>query len=193
MVSFTSWCGGLPAPECADNPFGYKFSWSPRGVLLAALNAARFREAGQEVVVPGDQLLSSARPDPFESRLSLEGLPNRDSLRYEGLYGIGGAATMLRGTLRYRGFSELMRGYRAVGMLDQGPVPAEIARCDTWVSGHQHQPPLIAGTSGCRATVRGGWWRGGGKVEKAGCLPGQDDRVDGVAGLSVGERAVCKV
>ncbi len=35
IVSFTSWCGGLPAPEANDNPFGYKFSWSPRGVLLA--------------------------------------------------------------------------------------------------------------------------------------------------------------
>ena len=41
-MSFTSFCGGLPAPECADVPLHYKFSWSPKGVLLAAMNDARF-------------------------------------------------------------------------------------------------------------------------------------------------------
>lgn len=29
---------GLPAPECSDNPLGYKFSWSPRGALLNMLS-----------------------------------------------------------------------------------------------------------------------------------------------------------
>lgn len=43
VVSFTSFCGGLPAPDCAaDVPLKYKFSWSPRGVLSAALNGAKF-------------------------------------------------------------------------------------------------------------------------------------------------------
>jgi len=37
VVKFTSMCGGLPAPEAANNPLGYKFSWSPRGVLTAGL------------------------------------------------------------------------------------------------------------------------------------------------------------
>ena len=39
---FYSICGGLPAPDDNDNPFGYKFSWSPRGVVLASRNSARF-------------------------------------------------------------------------------------------------------------------------------------------------------
>ena len=47
IVSFTSFCGGLPSPDCADVPLGYKFSWSPRGVLNAALNGANFRLAGE--------------------------------------------------------------------------------------------------------------------------------------------------
>jgi len=29
VESFSSICGGLPAPEAADNPLAYKFSWSP--------------------------------------------------------------------------------------------------------------------------------------------------------------------
>jgi saccharopine dehydrogenase-like NADP-dependent oxidoreductase len=36
VVSFRSYCGGLPAPEANTNPVGYKFSWAPRGVLTAA-------------------------------------------------------------------------------------------------------------------------------------------------------------
>ena len=47
VLSFTSFCGGLPAPEAADVPLGYKFSWSPRGVLNAALNGARFKLNGE--------------------------------------------------------------------------------------------------------------------------------------------------
>ena len=47
ITSFISWCGGLPAPENSDNPFGYKFSWSPKGVLLAGLNTAKFKRDGK--------------------------------------------------------------------------------------------------------------------------------------------------
>src|SRR5690606_19819687 len=47
VYSFESVCGGLPAPEAADNPLGYKFSWSPRGVLMAARNAAKYLRDGK--------------------------------------------------------------------------------------------------------------------------------------------------
>lgn len=47
IKSFVSWCGGLPAPESSDNPLGYKFSWSPRGVLGAATRAAKYRQDGE--------------------------------------------------------------------------------------------------------------------------------------------------
>lgn len=46
ILSFLSYCGGLPAPECSNNPLGYKFSWSPRGVLLAILAQAKYRGDG---------------------------------------------------------------------------------------------------------------------------------------------------
>lgn len=40
--SFISYCGGLPAPEFSDNPLRYKFSWSPKSVLLNTLGAAKY-------------------------------------------------------------------------------------------------------------------------------------------------------
>ena len=39
---FYSICGALPAPEAADNPLKYKFSWSPKGVVMAGNNDAKF-------------------------------------------------------------------------------------------------------------------------------------------------------
>ena len=47
VVSFQSLCGGLPAPEAANNPLQYKFSWSPRGVLSAGMNSSRFLKDGK--------------------------------------------------------------------------------------------------------------------------------------------------
>jgi len=46
---FSSVCGGLPAPESAFNgePFGYKFSWSPAGVLAATRNDAQWLDGGE--------------------------------------------------------------------------------------------------------------------------------------------------
>lgn len=41
VLSFESFCGGLPAPEFSDNPLRYKFSWSPRGALLNTISSAR--------------------------------------------------------------------------------------------------------------------------------------------------------
>ena len=52
VVSFTSFCGGLPAPEAADVPLGYKFSWSPKGVLTAASNSALFKLHGEVRLLP---------------------------------------------------------------------------------------------------------------------------------------------
>jgi alpha-aminoadipic semialdehyde synthase len=102
VESFISWCGGLPAPEHADNPFGYKFSWRPQGVLSAAQNPATYLLNGQYVNVRGENLLKSARPIKIHNALSFEGLPNRNSLVYAIPYGLDGVKTMFRGTLRYR-------------------------------------------------------------------------------------------
>lgn len=117
---FTSWCGGLPAPEANDNPFGYKFSWSPRGVLLAGLNNALYLEEGKQVYVDGRWLFESAVPVGVEIEgrpAELEGYPNRNSLPYMETYGIETVERMFRGTLRNRGFSKIMARVRDLGYL----------------------------------------------------------------------------
>lgn len=125
VVSFKSYCGGLPAPEANDNPWGYKFSWSPRAVCTAGKNPARFRENGEQVDVPGPELFTCHHPLPVEGLGELEAYPNRDSLGYLDLYGLQGIDTMFRGTLRYAGWCPTLKAVVDLGMLDETPVVYE--------------------------------------------------------------------
>ena len=119
VVSFKSRTGGLPAPEANTNPLGYKFSWSPRGVLLASKNAARWREDGQEICIPGQELFDHYWRIPIEGLGELEDYPNRDSLPYLEIYGIPNAKTIYRGTLRYPGWCETLRKLVEAGWLSE--------------------------------------------------------------------------
>ena len=100
VVSFRSYCGGLPAPEANTNPIGYKFSWAPQGVLGAAVSDARYLKDGQVVDVPGDELFREPEIVEFAGVGTFEGYPNRDSTPYIGIYDIEEVETLFRGTLR---------------------------------------------------------------------------------------------
>lgn len=125
IESFISYCGGLPAPEHSDNPMRYKFSWSPRGVLANTLSAAKYISKGQVVEISGGgDLMSNPRRLDFLPGFALEGFPNRDSTQYSELYGLGKELnTLLRGTIRYSGFSECMREMQLLGLIDTQPHP----------------------------------------------------------------------
>lgn len=119
ITSFTSYCGGLPAPEANTNPFGYKFSWSPIGVLLAGKNSAQYYKDGQQVFIPSENLFEDFKIIPIEGLGDFEGYPNRNSLPYIELYNIGSTRTMLRGTLRNLGWCETMKKVVDLGLLDE--------------------------------------------------------------------------
>ncbi|KAI3371641.1 hypothetical protein L3Q82_023596 [Scortum barcoo] len=132
VESYSSFCGGLPAPECSDNPLRYKFSWSPYGVLLNTISPAVFLRDNQVVSIPaGGSLMDSATPMDFLPGFNLEGFPNRDSTKYAEPYGIQTAHTLIRGTLRFnfnscsvhQGFSKAMSGFVKLGLISSEPCP----------------------------------------------------------------------
>ena len=101
IVSFHSICGGLPAPEFNDNPFGYKFSWAPRGVLLASRNSAKQVIDGKVVDIAGGNVFAPqhVHHDKLPMIGALEWYYNRDSHKYIDIYGIDEVSTMIRVTL----------------------------------------------------------------------------------------------
>lgn len=125
IESLVSYCGGLPAPEHSGNPLRYKFSWSPRAALANTLSAAKYLSRGQVVeILGGGDLMSAPKDLDFLPGFALEGFPNRDSTKYGSLYGLGpNVSTLLRGTIRYKGFSECIRAMQLLGLIDTEPHP----------------------------------------------------------------------
>uniref|UniRef100_A0A8C5WXJ7 Aminoadipate-semialdehyde synthase n=1 Tax=Laticauda laticaudata TaxID=8630 RepID=A0A8C5WXJ7_LATLA len=124
VISYTSFCGGLPAPEYSDNPLRYKFSWSPQGVLLNTVKSATYLKDGEIINIPaGGALLDSVTVMDFFPGLNLEGFPNRDSTKYAEPYGIQSAHTLLRGTLRYTGYCKAIEGFVKLGLINPEPCP----------------------------------------------------------------------
>lgn len=122
VIGFRSYCGGLPAPEANNNPWGYKFSWSPRGVCQAGTRPARWRAGGGIIDVPGPDLFTCGSTMRVEGIGELEEYPNRDSLKYEAVYGLTAVEDMYRATLRYPGWRRTMKAVVDLGLLDERPL-----------------------------------------------------------------------
>lgn len=121
ILEFTSYCGGLPSPEASNNPLGYKFSWSSRGVLLALKNSAKFLKDGEVVEISGDKLMNSVKPIQIYPAFAFVGYPNRDSTPYTERYSIPECKTLVRGTLRYAVFPGFVKVLASLGFLNDGP------------------------------------------------------------------------
>lgn len=119
ITSFYSYCGGLPAPQDNNNPLGYKFSWSPVGVMLAAKNNGRYLRQGKIVNISPEYLFEHYWLLDVPGAGTFEAYVNRDALPYLDVYGIPDAESMYRGTLRNIGHCESWNYFKKLGLLDQ--------------------------------------------------------------------------
>ncbi len=118
LISFKSYCGGLVAPESNDNPWGYKFSWNPRNVILAGQGTAQYIENGEYKYIPYNRLFTQTTAVEMKGYGKFDGYANRDSLSYRKSYGIENIATMLRGTLRMQGYCNAWNVFVKLGITD---------------------------------------------------------------------------
>jgi saccharopine dehydrogenase-like NADP-dependent oxidoreductase len=123
VISFKSTTGALPAHESNTNPFGYKFSWSPLGVLLASRNPAKWLENNKVISIPGESLFENYILQDVPDIGTFENYPNRDSLAYQDIYGLKEAHTVYRGTFRMTGWCETLRAIAELGWLHNTPIP----------------------------------------------------------------------
>jgi saccharopine dehydrogenase (NADP+, L-glutamate forming) len=120
IEEFYSLCGALPAPEAINNPMGYKFSWSPKGVVLASRNGATYLKHDKIVTIAPINLFKDRFTNYFPGVGDLEVYPNRDSVSYVDVYGLKGISTMYRGTYRFKGWCETLDLIKAIGLIDDG-------------------------------------------------------------------------
>lgn len=117
IKEFYSICGALAAPEEADNPFRYKFSWSPKGVLMAGNNGAKYLKNGEIVEILPENLFKNPLKIEFPEVGEMEVYPNRNSLAYIKIYNIPEVETMYRGTFRYPSWCRIMDRMKSLGLL----------------------------------------------------------------------------
>jgi saccharopine dehydrogenase-like NADP-dependent oxidoreductase len=119
LIGFESFAGGLISPDTEkDNPWKYKFTWSPRNVVMAGQGTARYIHGGQLKFISYPQLFKRITTVSVPGYGDYEGYANRDSTLYKSLYGLNDIQTLLRGTLRKAGFCAAWNIFVQLGMTD---------------------------------------------------------------------------
>jgi saccharopine dehydrogenase (NADP+, L-glutamate forming) len=118
ITSFKSYTGGLIAPESNDNPWGYKFTWNPRNVILAGQGTAKYISNGKYHYLPYNHLFNETTVIDVGVHGKYDGYANRDSLSYRKHYGIDTIPTLIRGTLRQEGYCAAWNVFVKLGLTD---------------------------------------------------------------------------
>jgi len=116
--TFKSYTGGLMAPESDNNPWHYKFTWNPRNVVVAGQGTAKYLEDGQMKYIPYQRLFYRTESLSVLTVGEFDGYANRDSLLYREPYNLPGISTLIRGTLRRKGYCQAWHQLVQLGLTD---------------------------------------------------------------------------
>ena len=123
MVLFESFTGGLVAPKSDNNLWSYKFTWNPRNVVLAGQGgAAKFIQESKFKYIPYNRLFRRTEFLEVDGFGRFEAYANRDSLKYQEVYGLENIKTLYRGTIRRTGFSRAWNAFVQLGMTDDSYI-----------------------------------------------------------------------
>jgi len=121
ILLFESFTGGLIAPESDNNLWNYKFTWNPRNVVVAGQGGtAEFIQEGKYKYIPYHRLFRRTEFINVDGHGKFEVYANRNSLKYQSVYGLQNALTLYRGTIRRVGFSKAWNMFVQLGMTDDG-------------------------------------------------------------------------
>ena len=119
IILFESFTGGLVSPENDTNLWNYKFTWNPRNVVIAGQGgAAKFLQEGTYKYIPYNRLFRRTEFLDVDGFGRFEAYANRDSLKYQSVYGLNTIKTLYRGTMRRVGFSRAWNIFVSLGMTD---------------------------------------------------------------------------
>jgi len=122
VIEFYSFCGALIAPEVEKNPFNYKFTWAPKGVVMAGNNDGKYLRHGKEKYISSADLFKKPLKVDFPEIGKLEVYPNRDSLQYIELYGIPETKTIFRGTFRYSKWCQVITAMKELNLISYDKI-----------------------------------------------------------------------
>lgn len=118
VISLKSYGSGIPSFEHNNNPYGYKFSWSPRGLLAAAQTPAAYIKNGEKVEVSANDLFLKSSLVEVEGLGTFETYANRDCSEYLSDYDLKGIPDFYRGLLRHPGYCNSIQSMKDLDLLD---------------------------------------------------------------------------
>ena len=118
LISLKSYGGGLIAPECDDNPWGYKITWNPMNVVTAGMASARYVKDGKLKIVPYNRVFKETHLVEVPGLGKFESYPNRDSIKYRRIYNIPSIPNVFRGSLRKISFCKAWNALIQIGLTD---------------------------------------------------------------------------
>jgi saccharopine dehydrogenase-like NADP-dependent oxidoreductase len=128
IVGFRSYGSGIPAPDQPHNPLRYVLTWNARNVVMAGQAGAQYMDDGRIKLVPAHQVFQHTWPRDVTGIGALEAYANRDSLSYMQSFGLEHVRTMIRGTLRYPGWSETWNQIVRLGLPNETLRIPDLAR-----------------------------------------------------------------
>jgi lysine 6-dehydrogenase len=126
LTSIKSYCGGFPEKNACTNPLNYKTSWIWRGVLSSTKRDSTFIVDGRRVEIPGDRQHDTVNIHnvEFPGLGTLEAIPNGNAAFFTDRMGISSTIVNTgRYSLRWPGWAAFWRPLKALGFLDETPVP----------------------------------------------------------------------
>lgn len=118
VLSINSYGSGIPSFESNNNPMGYKFSWRPATVFIAAQTAAAYFKEGEKIHIPGDKLFENFWYVEIDDLGIFETYPNKDVEKYIEPFGLDRNISFYRGLLRYSGYCNNMRYLKELGLFE---------------------------------------------------------------------------
>ncbi|MHA7942759.1 saccharopine dehydrogenase family protein [Formosa sp. 3Alg 14/1] len=123
LILFESFTGGLVAPEHDTNLWNYKFTWNPRNVVVSGQGGtAKFLQENTYKYIPYHRLFRRTEFLEIDGYGQFEAYANRDSLKYQSVYGLDNIKTLYRGTMRRVGFSRAWNMFVQLGMTDDSYI-----------------------------------------------------------------------
>ncbi len=106
VIKIDSYGSGIPSFEHNRNPWGYKFSWDPNGLMRSAVSPATYQVEGK--VIQAEAKFEHHRLVDVHGLGAFETYPSADSTRYLEEFGLDNNLPIYKGLLRYIGYCNTM-------------------------------------------------------------------------------------
>ncbi len=116
ITKIDSYGAGIPSFEHNRNPWGYKFSWDPNGLMRSAVSPATYQIDGEVIEVPAK--FEHHRLVDVNGIGTFETYPSNDSTRYLREFGLDENISIYKGLLRFIGYCNTMTNLLKIKLIE---------------------------------------------------------------------------